>query len=648
MLFCVAWHFTALRSWFCNDDFAWLSLPLLVNSWRDLPHLLFAPMAQGTIRLFSERLFFLTLGSIFDLNIVPFKIVVFSTQFANLALLMLIVRRLTGSAPAGFLAPILWCAGMALAEPLAWSSAYNEVLISCCFLLAFFFRLKWIDSGESRYQYLEWLPFLFGFGVLETIVIYPALALLYAICCAPKTVRSTLPLFVPSAVFVVFHFLVIPPSSDARYQLTFQPASILVTLWKYWAMATGALRTAIPETLPVIVVVGVSAALALWVALELYRGKRLALFLLLWFPLTLAPVLPLDKHVSDYYLAVPTLGLAMLAAWAAVGQVVNLRRVVNPPPGGLPSAEEVPFSSQEHRLKSVPPGWIDSLQAPWNRLQPVRRQTAAIILIPAYLFSSFPAVHTTELTRFEQGRNMRHLLRDMEPYADQAEGKFVLLQNVNEDLYSAGLLDRPLNLIGMLRVYVAPGSALPAWLHSEYPQINNYEMSWQDAYDLVTHGRAVVFSVAGQPVDTTADFTKSLAVYQALHAADILNVGDPEAAPRLGDGWYPVEGTTRWTKREASLWMESSSPDQRLYVRGYCPEPLLEAGPLDLTVEAEGQLVANFKIKQSNWFTFDAALPAQVSGKGRVNIHLQVSRTYRAPNDSRELGLIFATFTVQK
>ena len=599
MLFCVAWHFTALRSWFCNDDFAWLSLPLLVNSWRDLPHLLFAPMAQGTIRLFSERLFFLILGSIFDLNIVPFKIVVFSTQFANLALLMLIVRRLTGSAPAGFLAPILWCAGMALAEPLAWSSAYNEVLISCCFLLAFFFRLQWIQTGERRYRYLEWLPFLFGFGVLETIVIYPALVMLYAICCAPKTLRSTLPLFVPSAAFVVFHFLVIPPSSDARYQLTFQPASILATLWKYWAMAAGVLRTSIPETLPVIVVVAVSASLALWVALELYRGKRLALFLLLWFPLTLAPVLPLDKHVSDYYLAVPTLGLAMLAAWAA----------------------------------AIPNKW---------------GRAAAIILIPAYLFSSFPAVHTSELTRFEQGRNMRHLLRDMELYADQAEGKFVLLQYVSEDLFSAGLLDRPLNLIGMPRVYVAPGSALPAWLHSEYPQITNYEMSWQDAYDLVTHGRAMVFSVAGQPVDTTADFTKSLAVYQALHAADILNVADPEAAARLGDGWYPVEGTTRWTKREASLWMESSSPDQRLYVRGYCPEPLLQAGPLNLTVEAEGKLVANFQIKQSNWFTFDAALPAQVSGKGKVNIHLQVSRTYRAPNDSRELGLIFATFTVQK
>lgn len=547
-------------------------------------------MAQGTIRVFSERLFFLTLGSAFDINIVPFKIVVFLTQFANLALIIWIVRRLTGSRLAGFLAPILWCAGVALGEPLAWSSAYNEVLIACCFLLGFFFRLKWIDTAERRYLYLELLPFLFGFGVLETIVIYPALVMLYALCCAPKTMRSTLPLFIPAAAFVIFHFSAIPPSSDVRYQLVFQPATLLKSLWKYWAMAAGS---------QMLVLAAVSIALALWVALDLYRGKRQALFLLLWFPLTLAPVLPLDKHISDYYLTVPTLGLAMLAAWAAA----------------TPSR--------------------------WGR-------AAAIILIPAFLFFSFGEVHQTELTRFERGRNMRHLLRDMEPIAEKFEGKFILLQGVSEDSFLAGLLDRPLNLIGMPLVYLAPGSSMPAWIHSEYPDANTYELSWQDAYDLVTHDRAVVFSLVGHPTNSTVDYLKRLAVDQAVRAADILNVADPESVSRLGEGWYPVENGARWIKREAGFWMESSLPDQRLYIRGYCPESLLEAGALTLTVEVEGQVVANFPITQSNWFTVDAPLPEQVSGKGKVNIHLQVSRAYRPPNDSRELGLIFATFTIQK
>jgi hypothetical protein len=250
--------------------------------------------------------------------------------------------------------------------------------------------------------------------------------------------------------------------------------------------------------------------------------------------------------------------------------------------------------------------------------------------------------------RFERGRSMRHLVNDMETHEEETEGKFVLLQNVSEELLEGGLLDRPLSLIGLLRVYIAPGNVLPAWVHSEYPDVKNYEISWQDAYDLVSHGRAVVFSLAGRAVNNTAEYAQSLALDQALRGADILNIADQDSASHLEEGWYPVEGNTRWSKREASLWMTSSLPDQRLYLRGYCPESLLDKGPFSLTVEAEGKLVANFPIKESNWFTFDAALPKQVSGKGKVSIHLRVSREYHAPNDARELGLIFATFTVQK
>jgi len=599
MLFCVAWHFTALRSWFCNDDFAWLGLPLLINSWRDLPHVLFAPMAQGTVRVFSERLFFITLFSLFDVNIIPFKIVVFLTQFTNLALLTWIARRLTGSALAGFLAAVLWCAGLALAEPMAWSSAYNEVLIAWCVLLGFFFRLKWIDTGERRYLYLEWLPYLFGFGVLETIVIYPVLVLFYAMVCARKTLRSTLPLFLPAIFFVIVHFVVIPPSDDPKYKLSLQPGEMLYSLWTYWAMAIASLRLNRPVTFAILFLVVASAVMALFLARKLYQGKRLALFLLLWFPLSLAPVLPLTTHITEYYLTVPTIGLIILAAWAA---------------------------ATPHR---------------WARI-------TALILIPSYLFCSYTEGHPIEQVRFERGRAMRNLVRDMEPHEDEYQDKIVVLQDVKEDLFWGGLLDRPLNLIGIPNVYLDPDGHWPSWLHDEYPEVKNYEISWQDTYDLVSHGRAVVFSLSGKPVNTTAEYARMLEIQRVLRAADVLNVGDAEAVPRLGAGWYAVEGLTRWTKREASLWLESARPGQRLYIRGFCPDSLLQAGPLEFTVDVEGRHMATFAIRHSNWFTVDAPLPEELSGKGKLNFHLAVSRAYHDPNDKREFGLIFATFTIQK
>src|SRR6266481_274460 len=95
-LLCLAIYGRGLAAWFQADDFAWLALRLHVHDWPSLREALFAPMAQGTIRLWSERAFFMGLESLFGLNAVPFRVVVFLTQCANLALLAAVTRRITG------------------------------------------------------------------------------------------------------------------------------------------------------------------------------------------------------------------------------------------------------------------------------------------------------------------------------------------------------------------------------------------------------------------------------------------------------------------------------------------------------------------------------------------------------------------------
>src|SRR5690348_6671201 len=77
----------AFHMWFMADDFAWLSLLHLVAIRHDLLHELFAPAAQGTIRPWSERGFFLLLESRFGLNPVPFRIVAFATAAADALLI---------------------------------------------------------------------------------------------------------------------------------------------------------------------------------------------------------------------------------------------------------------------------------------------------------------------------------------------------------------------------------------------------------------------------------------------------------------------------------------------------------------------------------------------------------------------------------
>ena len=76
-----------------------------------------------------------------------------------------------------------------------------QILCGFCLLLAFHFFLRWIETGRRRYYLLQWAVFLAGFLVMETNVMYPALAASYTVLCARKYFRATLPLFGASAIY---------------------------------------------------------------------------------------------------------------------------------------------------------------------------------------------------------------------------------------------------------------------------------------------------------------------------------------------------------------------------------------------------------------------------------------------------------------
>src|SRR5581483_5243514 len=134
-----------------------------------------------------------------------FHICMMATQMVNILLLLSIVRRMTGSRIAGFMAALFWIANSSQAQVMTWTSAYNEALCALFILGAFHFLLRYLETGMTRYWVWQWVVFLLGFGALELNVVYPALAAAYTLLCARKYFLRTLPLFVPSILFAVVH-----------------------------------------------------------------------------------------------------------------------------------------------------------------------------------------------------------------------------------------------------------------------------------------------------------------------------------------------------------------------------------------------------------------------------------------------------------
>jgi hypothetical protein len=411
-LFGLLLYWRAPLTWFQNDDFAWLSLPMDARA-NGISHALFAPFGQGKVRLLSERLLFLSFSEIFGLHTWPFRVLILATWIAALILILLIGERLTGSPATGLLAALFWAVNTNAVPSIVWISAYNEVACAVCLMGAFYSRLR-------GWRAAEWIFYLIGFGVLELILMYPFIAALHALLTDRKQLKSTVPLFVPSLAFVALTLFVIPRWESSLYALSVD-SRILQTFATYlkWAMEPGS--AALGAHAAVLAPVEIGTALLLGLGLIWFmvrRGGRVALFFCGWFVLMLAPLLPLANHATAYYLTLPMIGLAWLGGYAAASA--------------------------------------------WQAGAILR--LAAVGLAALYMLGSAAGVNAQTRWFRERSTRMKMVVERVASAAAEHPGQPIALQGIDEELLAAGIQDRPFRLVGADHVSVneppAPGAVV--------------------------------------------------------------------------------------------------------------------------------------------------------------------------------------------
>jgi hypothetical protein len=161
--------------------------------------------------------------------------------------------------------------------------------------------------------------------------------------------------------------------------------------------------------------------------------------------------------------------------------------------------------------------------------------------------------------------------------------------------------------------------------------------------------RVEVFSAAGPVlIDVTPRFEAQAQSSPPLWPRRV-DVASPLTADYLHGGWFEPEGNHRWMGKQARVFIAGpTSPSQRLYLVGYCPRAQLVAGPLTGRILVEGEEAGQLRITHGDT-GFEAAfpLPSQVLGKLSMEVTIQLDRTFRAPGDSRDLGLTFGSFEVR-
>ena len=602
---CLAIYWPGLLAWFQQDDFVWLNLANHPSGWHGLLQALFQPTVQGTWRPLSERVFFLLFGALFGSDSLPYHVWGFLTMFANLALVESITARMTRSRAAGFLAAILWVANSKLATAMSWNCEY--ILIACGFflLLAVHLYLRYAETGEERYYWWTWAVFLCGFLAMETNIVFPALVASYTLLCARPYFRRTLPFFAASAVYGFLHLKFAPNLGTLIYAMHFDRA-IPGTIWTYWRRLFEPIGlrglSLLPAAAGGFLMAGCTLGLLVFAILEARRKQWLPVVLFSWFFILLGPVIPLSNHVTDYYLTLPALSLAMLGAYALC------------------------------RTWSLGPAW----------------RVLGGVLCAAFLVQHVPIGRGIANWYRQRGEAQQRLVLGVARAHELHPGKVILLDGVGDQLFWGAIAQRPFLFLKIMDVYLTPGSESAIATHPELDDLSKYVLPTDETRNGLNRDQVVVYRVSDGPLRNITH--AYLPPPEAMAAGPLrVDLGDPLVTDRLGTGWYPLESGFRWMGRNATVRLPAPrSAGQKLYVSAICPEAQLKNGPLGMTLTIDGARLAPVQFTKGNVeSTFEFALPPDAAAKSEMEVRVEVNRTVHAGGDLRDLGLAFGKFEVR-
>jgi hypothetical protein len=574
---------------------------------------MFSPMAQGTIRPWSERGFFIGMEALFGIDSLPFRLVVFATAVADLLLITWLTRRITGSRIAGFFASVLWASNTALVRAMTWNSAYNEVMCPLFLMGALVLFILYSETRRAVFWWLQLVVFLLGFGALEINVVYPAIAAAWIVFIGPRERRksllmSVLPLVAVSVAYFAIHKLLAPLPAAGAYVLRFDTSlfKTMALYWKWSLTPEPMLRFGYRHFSSVLVFLIGSVAIAACVVTELRHRRFAVLFFLSWYLITLAPVLPLPEHRTDYYVTIPVIGLAMLAG-AAIGRY-------------------------------------------WSGSFPQR----VLIAIPvfAYLSAMVPVSTAVAHWWFERSLEVRGLMLGVLAARSTHPGKTIVVDGVTTQLFNLSLGNSSLAALGANDVYLTPESALNIKPDPDMADLDTLVLDPLVMQHAVTHDEVVVYSFEN---DHLRNITEKAATKRYRQSSgpmadglpSRIDVGNSLYSWLLGPEWLSPESGVRWMPGRATLRLGVPPEGATvLELNGYCPETQLLQAPRHLMVLIDGELAADTRIYDpESQFHRLLAVTDALAGKTVANLEIRVDPVDR--KDGQYYGLVFGKIALR-
>jgi hypothetical protein len=310
-----------------------------------------------------------------------------------------------------------------------------------------------------------------------------------------------------------------------------------------------------------------SGAGAALVAAQARRGKYIGLFAMAWFGIVLCPYLPLSEHMTDYYVAIPAIGVAILGAWA------------------------------------IACAWRSKLI--WR--------IAAVVCVAIYLAASLPAAWAITRWSHARGARVEDLVLGVADIHQAQPGMIVLLDGIDTDLFWSAIVDVPFRVMEIPHVYLVPGSE--SRIEAPPGLVTRYALPQGLALRVLKEGRAVVYRVDGSVLRNVT--SRYRAVWKPEQPR-FINLGDSVYSEYLGSGWNEIAGDYRWMSGSATIRMGGPrGANDRLHVG------IFDVRQPHIGLRVEGADVPTELIRRDYELSeFEARLPPALVGKEVVEITL--------------------------
>jgi hypothetical protein len=236
-----------------------------------------------------------------------------------------------------------------------------------------------------------------------------------------------------------------------------------------------------------------------------------------WFLFPLLPYLPLPNHKMDYYLAVPSIGIAMLGAHALASACSGWQ------------AEARPTKTVRAAL-----GWT--------------RRSLVPLVILVYAVGSVRASWTVTRWQHARGERVEDLVLGVEEIHQAAPEKIVLLEAIDSDLFWSCVADLPFRAKSIPAVYLAPGSE--SRIQAAPELLSKYVLPQAIARRALEANRAVVYRFDGQMLHNE---TAHAGASWTDDEPRFVNIGDPVFGDYVGAGWREASGGRRRMERVGTI-----------------------------------------------------------------------------------------------